>query len=242
MTPREAFIPAPFARPVRGFCTTRTGGVSEPPFDSLNLGAACGDAPIHVAENRRLLRAGLPAEPAWLKQVHGNRVIHLDSWCRGITADAAWTDKPGQVAAVLTADCLPLLVADRDGGCVAAIHAGWRGLGAGVIAECIGALPVAPGNLIAWIGPRICREHYEVGEDVRDTFADSPDAFISNRPGHWLADLAAIASRQLFDAGVFMVNDCQKCTAEGAQFFSYRRERRTGRMASVIWLEVPSAS
>lgn len=239
MTLREAFIPAPFAKPVRGFCTTRFGGVSEPPFDSLNLGAACGDVSSRVAQNRRLLRARLPSGPGWLKQVHGNRVIHLDNWYRGIAADAAWTDKPGQVAAVLTADCLPVLVADRDGGCVAAIHAGWRGLAAGVIAECIGALPAAPGALIAWIGPRICCEHYEVGEDVRNAFTDSADAFINNRPGHWLADLAAIASRQLFDAGVCKVTDSRSCTAEGAQFFSYRRERRTGRMASVIWLQGP---
>ena len=237
MNPEDCFIGAPFQQPVRGFCTTRFGGASAPPFDSFNLGAACGDDSNQVTENRRLLRKTLPAEPCWLKQVHGNRVIHLDDWYAGTQADAAWTDRPGQVAVVLAADCLPLLVADREGTCVAAIHAGWRGLAAGVIAECIDALPVPPATLVAWIGPRICREHYEVGEDVHGAFPAAEEAFRESREGHWLADLPAIAGRQLRDAGVGEFNDSSACTAEGHRFFSYRRDQRTGRMATVIWME-----
>lgn len=232
-----AYLRAPLARPVQAFCTTRHGGVGAPPFDTLNLGSGCGDDPANVAENRRRLRAALPASPAWLRQVHGRRVIHLDDWFDGIEADAAWTDRPGQVAAVLTADCLPLLVAARNGVCVAAIHAGWRGLAAGVIAECIAVLPGAPRDLIAWIGPRICRDHYEVGEDVRAAFANSAGAFVPTRPGHWLADLPAIAGAQLRDAGVGEVIDSRACTAGSSRFFSHRRDQRTGRMASLIWTD-----
>lgn len=237
MYDERQFIPAPFERPVRGFCTTRFGGASDAPCDSFNLGAASGDDPNRVAENRRRLRATLPSDPCWLKQVHGNRVIDLRDWSQGTAADAAWTDRPGQVAAVLTADCLPLLVADRESACVAAIHAGWRGLASGVIAECMAALPVRPASLVAWIGPGICREHYEVGDDVHSAFPDAQDAFTANRDGHWLADLPAIARKQFKDAGVGQVIDSAACTAEGDRFFSYRRDHRTGRMASVIWIE-----
>jgi len=236
MSAEEHFLPAPFQRPVRGFCTTRFGGTSAPPFGSFNLGAACGDNPGRVAENRRLLRKRLPADPCWLRQVHGNRVIHLDNWHEGIAADAAWTDKPGKVAVVLAADCLPLLVADREGTCVAAVHAGWRGLAAGVIAECIDALPVPPDTLVAWLGPRICRDHYEVGEDVRNVFSGLAEAFTVSRDGRWLADLPAIAARQLRDAGVGKFNDSRACSAEGNRFFSHRRDQRTGRMAAAIWI------
>lgn len=237
MISQDQFIQAPFEQPVRGFCTTRLGGASAPPFDSFNLGPASGDDPARLAENRRMLRNVLPAEPSWLKQVHGDHVIHLDDWHDGVAADAAWTDRPGQVAAVLTADCLPILVADCEGACVAAIHAGWRGLAAGVIGQCIRALPSRPENLIAWIGPRICPEHYEVGTDVRGAFPRGSDAFKASRKGHWLADLPAIAGLQLTAAGVGEFHDSCACTAEGSRFFSYRRDHRTGRMAAVIWLE-----
>ena len=236
MNAENQFIQAPFEQPVQGFCTTRLGGVSAAPFDSFNLGSACGDDAARVADNRLELRKALPADPCWLKQVHGNRVIHLDDWQETTAADAAWTDRPGQVAAVLTADCLPLLVADREGTCVAVVHAGWRGLAAGVIAECIGALPIPPERLVAWIGPGICRRHYEVGEDVRRAFPDTPDAFTPNREGHWLADLPAIGMHQLRAAGVGESTNSGACTAEGGRFFSYRRDHRTGRMASVIWI------
>lgn len=235
------FIHAPLEGPIRGFSTTRLGGVSSPPFDSFNLGSACGDDPNDdpdsLAENRRRLSKRLPALPAWLKQVHGNRVIHLDNWFDGIEADAAWTDRPGQVAAVLTADCLPLLVGARSGACAAVIHAGWRGLATGVIASCIEALPVRPDDLTVWIGPRICRRHYEVGEDVYQAFPDWSGQFTPSRAGHWFADLPAIASGQLRDAGVGKVIDSKACTADATRFFSYRHERVTGRMASLVWIE-----
>lgn len=233
----DSLVRAPFGAPVHGFCTTRAGGVSPTPYDTLNLGASCGDDPECVAENRTRLDSLLPSSPCWLDQVHGNRVIHLDDWTAGVEADAAWTDRPGQVAAVLTADCLPILVADRDGRCVAAIHAGWRGLSADVIARSIAALPAAPETLEAWIGPRICRDHYEVGREVHDAFAATDEAFVPSGEGHWLADLARVARSRLLAAGVSRITDSKACTAEGRRFYSYRRDQGTGRMASVIWTD-----
>jgi len=235
MSRRDSLLRAPFESPVHGFSTTRTGGVSRPPFDTLNLGMSCGDDPDRVAANRSWLQSLLPAPPHWLNQVHGGRVIHLDDWTEGVEADAAWTEQPGQVAAVLTADCLPILVADREARCVAVIHAGWRGLVAGVIPNCIEALPVSPEHLMAWIGPRICGRHYEVGQTVRDALAAFGQAFTPARPGHWMADLPGIARAQLRRTGVDRIVDSQACTAEGQMFYSYRRDHRTGRMASAIW-------
>lgn len=240
MLPDDSLLRAPFEPPVRAFATTRAGGVSRRPFDSLNLGGACGDDPACVAQNRTRLESLLPASPCWLGQVHGDRVIHLDDWRPGIAADAAWTDRPGQVCAVLTADCLPILVADGAGRCVAAVHAGWRGLAADVVLRCIEALPVDPGLLEAWIGPRICREHYEVDAQVHDAFAGMNEAFVSTREGHWQADLARIARMKLLEAGVSRVTDSRACTAGQGRFFSYRRDRHTGRMASVIWIAAGS--
>ena len=238
MKPNDSLLRAPFRAPVRGFCTTRCGGVGRPPFDSFNLGEACGDDSADVETNRARLARLLPASPHWLRQVHGSRVIHLDDWIENVEADAAWTDRPGQVACVLIADCLPILVADREkAGCVAAIHAGWRGLAAGVISNTIAELPVDPGRLQAWIGPRICREHYQVGEAVRQAFDGHAAAFESAGHGRWLADLPRIASHQLLDAGVGRVDDSGACTAEGSRFFSHRRDKRTGRMAGAIWIE-----
>lgn len=239
MTLKNKLVNAPFAPPVHGFCTTRSAGASLPPFDSLNLGAACGDNAACVDENRRRLQSLLPAaaKPRWLSQVHGKRVIHLDDWREGVEADAAWTDRPGHVAAVLTADCLPLLIAERDGKCVGVLHAGWRGLAAGIIAEYIAALPTTPTSLVAWIGPRICRDHYEVDAQVRDAISGFDTAFVAAREGHWLADLPLIARRQLADAGVAEIIDSGLCTAGSENFFSYRRDGLTGRMATVVWID-----
>lgn len=240
MTLAESVIRAPFAEPVRGLCTTRVGGVGRRPFDSLNLGAGVGDDPGDVETNRAVLEGLLGARPCWLRQVHGRRVIHLDDWTEGIEADAAWTDRPGQVACVLVADCLPILLAEGGGGCIAAIHAGWRGLAAEVIGRTIAELPADPDRLQAWVGPRICRDHYEVGQEVRDAFDESEAAFEPVRPGHWLADLPRIAERQLREAGVGRLTDSRACTAGESRFFSYRRDRRTGRMAACIWLQPES--
>ncbi|MEM7054626.1 MAG: peptidoglycan editing factor PgeF [Pseudomonadota bacterium] len=234
----QNIIDAGFSLPVRAFSTTRAGGISQPPFDTLNLSAACGDEPDHVAQNRLLLRALLPSEPLWLRQVHGNAVIHLDDWQPEITADAAWTDRPGQVAVVLTADCLPILLAAEDTFCVAAIHAGWRGLAAGVIENTITAMTTVAKNLRAWIGPSIRQAAYEVGNEVVAAFADYPTAFVENANGRWQADLQSIAQRKLTEAGVNQVDDCGLCTHQRHErLYSHRRNARTGRQASLIWFK-----
>ncbi len=228
---------------MRGFSTTRQGGVSLPPFDDFNLGSDCGDDPGAVAENRRRLQSLLPEPPRWLAQVHGSRVIHLDDWYPGIEADAAWSDRPGQVACVLTADCLPILLADTRGRCVAAVHAGWRGLAAGVVQAAIAALPTDPVAVRAWIGPRIGSEPYQVGPEFVGHFPEYPECF---RPceikpggvGHLHADLIGIARGCLQAAGVSDIEDCGLCSAsEPQRFFSYRRDRHTGRMASLIVIQ-----
>ncbi len=230
----------PVASRVTAFATTRHGGVSQGGWATFNLGLNCGDDPASVARNRSLLAAGLPTEPAWLRQVHGSDIVHLDDWHEGITADAAWTDRPGQVAVILTADCLPVLMADEAGGVVAAVHAGWRGLATGVLERAVAALPVSADALHAWIGPSICGDCYQVGDDVRDAMlADDPHAIAAFRTdgSRWRADLKSLAAGRLTRRGVH-VHDAGRCThCEPGMFFSYRRDGTTGRMASAIWLE-----
>ena len=227
---------------VSGFSTTRTGGVSVGPWSSFNLGAACGDDPDAVAENRRRLRQQLPGDPRWLKQVHGTRVVHLDDWLPGIEADAAWTDRSGDVIAVQTADCLPVLLADQDAQLVAAAHAGWRGLAAGVLPALVHALPLSAERLVAWIGPAIGAGQYQVDEPVREAFVALDrrfeQAFVTTAPGQFMADLKWIARAQLEQAGLTAIHNCGLCTASDAElFFSYRRDGTCGRMASLIWKE-----
>ncbi|TVS11350.1 MAG: peptidoglycan editing factor PgeF [Wenzhouxiangella sp.] len=227
---------------VQAFSTTRSGGVSTGPWTSLNLGAACGDDPAAVGQNRRRLQALLPGLPHWLRQVHGKRVIHLDDWHAGIEADAAWTDRPGQVLAILTADCLPIVLADRQARLVAAAHAGWRGLAADIPGHLVRSLPVSAGRLTAWIGPGIGPERYLVGEEVRTAFtaldAALAQAFTDTETGRIRADLTFIARTLLRRAGVEQVLDCGLCTASDPQrFFSYRRDGRCGRMATLTWME-----
>lgn len=239
--PPDRVIPG-WPSPVRAFSTTRAGGVSAPPFDTFNLGEHAGDDPEAVAENRRRLRTMLPADPAWLVQEHGRRVIHLRDWHPGVRADGAWTDVPGPVAVVLTADCLPVLLADPEAGVVAAVHAGWRGLAAGILDAAVAALPVVPGRLRAWIGPGIGADAYEVGPEVPGAFrglpGDPAEAFTPGRDDRFQADLKNAARRMLHAAGVESVTDAKLCTAAAPErFFSHRRDRRTGRMATLIWLE-----
>lgn len=230
-------IPAGLPHPACGFATGRRGGESPPPFASFNLSDAAGDDRGAVSVNRARLAEALPSAPCWLRQVHGTRVIHLDDWTPGIEADAAWTDRPRQVVAVLTADCLPVLLADHAGRCVAAAHAGWRGLSGGVLEAVVAALPVEPGALTAWIGPRIGPAAYEVDAPVRQAFPEHVEMFESTRPGHWQADLPKIATARLRAAGVGNVTDCGRCTfSEQQRFFSHRRDARTGRQAAVAWL------
>ena len=235
----ESCVPAVLPGAIRGFSTTRAGGVSLPPFDRLNLGDRCGDRPEAVAENRRRLAEQLPSEPRWLRQVHGNTCIRLDDWSPGIEADAVWTDRPGQVVAVLTADCLPILLADAEGECVAAVHAGWRGLAAGIVAAAIQALPVDPNRLDAWIGPRICAEHYPVGDELLRAFDSTPGAAAAFRQigaDQWQADLPAIARLQLQRAGIPSIRDSGLCSHADPRFFSVRRDGRTGRTATLAWI------
>lgn len=227
---------------VRALVTTRNGGVSTGPYASLNLGDHVGDDPAAVAENRRLLHTHLPAEPVWMKQVHGVRCIDAAQTTPFPEADAAFTHTPGVICAVLTADCLPILLCDMDGTAVAAAHAGWRGLAAGVIEATIAAMGVPSDRLMAWLGPAIGAQHFEVGGEVRDTFiAHDPQAaraFTAKANGKWLCDIYLLARQRLEALGVCRPASADFCTVrDEARFFSYRRDGATGRMASLIWLD-----
>lgn len=231
--------PAP-AR-VRACATTRLGGVSEGPYASLNLGAHVGDRAEHVAENRRRVREALalPAEPAWLEQVHGIQVVRAEQ--APARADGAWTDAAGVVCAVLTADCLPVLFCDEAGSEVAAAHAGWRGLLAGVLEETVLAMGLAPRRLLAWLGPAIGPRAFEVGEEVREAFlaidVGADVCFTPSPRGRWLADLPGLARRRLQAQGLARIYGGHDCTYQHPdRFFSYRRDGQTGRMAALIWL------
>lgn len=184
-------------------------------------------------QTRRSLRAQLPAEPAWLKQVHGRRVIDLDVDAPG-EADAALTRRRGTVCVAQMADCMPVLFADEAGTVVAAAHAGWRGLAAGVLEATVAAMGVAPGKIVAWLGPAIGPRAYEVGEDVRAAFAGYEFAFTPNRPGHWLLDLYAVARAKL--ASLKAVTGGDYCTYTDRRFFSFRRDRTRSRMGALVWL------
>jgi YfiH family protein len=224
--------------------TLRTGGCSAAPYDSLNLAAHVGDADTCVRDNRRMLRdaATLPAEPLWLQQVHGTDVVVHDGNCTGApTADAAITTLPGHVCAVMTADCLPVVLADRAGTRVGVAHAGWRGLVAGVVEATLAALDCAPADVVAWLGPAIGPGAFEVGAEVRDAFASRlPElgaCFSPNARGRFQADLYSLARRQLAAAGVASVDGGTWCTAsDPRRFFSFRRDGTTGRMATLAWL------
>lgn len=228
---------------VRTWQTTRQDGVSLGPYASLNLATHVGDRAEAVAENRRRLRAtlNLPAEPVWLEQVHGTRVLHPD---RGETgqADAAVTFEPNTVLAVMTADCLPVLLASSDGRRIGVAHAGWRGLAAGVLESAVGALESDPGAILAWLGPAIGRSAFEVGDEVRAAFVESlpgaDSAFEPNARGRWQADLTALARTALARAGVGRIFGSESCTfADSERYFSHRREAPCGRMASLVWRE-----
>ena len=233
--------PAP-AR-VHALTTTRAGGVSEGSWSSFNLAVHVQDAPAAVTENRRRLRAALklPAEPLWLTQVHGTAIASADNG-PGCEADGGYADRPGVVCAVLTADCLPVLLCSRSGDEVAAVHAGWRGLAGGVVEAALDRFRAQPDEMLAWLGPAIGPAAFEVGDEVRQVFlVDDPGAevaFRSNRPGHWLADLYVLARRRLARQGVTAVYGGGLCTYSDAErFYSFRREPVTGRMASLIWIE-----
>lgn len=239
----EPIIPDwPVPACVRSIVTTRAGGVSTGNYSSLNLGSRSGDDAAAVRANRARLRELLPAEPRWMRQVHGTQVIDAARAPGEIEADAAVARAPGIVCTVLTADCLPVLIADTAGHAVGIAHAGWRGLACGIIESAIGALGAGPGERIAWLGPAIGPQAYEVGEDVRDAFLardrTAESAFRAVRPGHWMLDLYAVARQRLAACGVRRVFGGDFCTyVERERFFSYRRDGASGRMASMIWLE-----
>lgn len=235
----EADWPAPAG--VRAGITTRKGGTSRGPWDSLNLAGHVGDDPAAVAENRRrLIRLlGLPSEPVWLNQQHGDRVI--DAAGQGRDADAFLARRRGTVCAVLVADCIPLLLASTAGTEIAAVHVGWRGLCRGIAGAALAQFRSPPAEVSAWIGPHICASHYEVGADVREAcLASVPGceaAFAVSGP-RWRADLARILRLQLKDRGVRRISGGGRCThGERDLFFSHRRDRTSGRMAALIWLE-----
>ena len=231
--------PAP--KNVKALQTTRLGGVSGAPYDSLNLGDHVGDAPLAVERNRMLLEPLLPSEPVWLKQVHGVAVADAAQATCWPEADACISAHPGAVCVVMTADCLPVLLCDQKGSVVGAAHAGWRGLCDGVIEQTVQAMKVPPATLMAWLGPAIGAQAFEVGDEVRAAFvARQPDAvaaFVQGAPGKWLADIYQLAHLRLNALGITRIYGGRLCTyTDRARFFSYRRDGVTGRMGTFIWL------
>lgn len=241
---------------VDALMSIRAGGVSIAPWDSLNLGDAVGDDPAAVAENRRRFVAATGARPFWLRQVHGARVVRASAAtldAEPAQADAAWTDEPGIACIVQVADCLPVLLAAPHGAAVAAAHAGWRGLAAGVVEAALSALCAAArcdaAQVCAWLGPCIGPRRFEVGAEVLQAFGESPQQaqprrFVASVGAHgaprWLANLPQLARERLQRAGVRRIAGGQWCTVEqAAQFFSYRRDGRTGRLAAAVWIRKP---
>ena len=236
----------PLPERVRAWQTTR--GIGAPPYGGFNLGAHVGDTPDAVQVNRaRLTPAVLPNAPVWLSQVHGTHVLTLtgnESLSEVPEADAVMTTVPGQVCAIMTADCLPVLVADRQGRVVGAAHAGWRGVADGGLEALVQGMAalgqVQPQDLMVWLGPAIGPTAFEVGDDVRDTFLTQSPMLVSGfqalTAGKWLADLPALAQQKLAALGVSAVTGSGYCTYTSTDFYSYRRDKVTGRMASLIWI------
>ncbi len=234
---------------IEAFTSCRSGGFSLPPYDEFNLGLHVGDDSDRVKRNRQQLLASCSGleKIHWLQQVHGTRCVYADGLGSCPEADASFTELKGVACAVMTADCLPLLFCDDRGRQVAAVHAGWRGLCAGVIEAAVAAFDVAPAGLLVWLGPAISRDYFEVGAELREQFlqaasggqqANVAAAFVSNddKPGHYFADLYALARSRLSSLGVENIYAEQSCTyADSACFYSYRRQAVTGRMVSLIY-------
>jgi polyphenol oxidase len=240
-------------QPIKAFCSTRVGGVSKPPFDNFNLGLNAGDDPADVIQNRAFLRSILPSEPIWLKQIHGVTVSTPAS--RKVIgegpfeADASVTNIPEEVLAVLTADCMPVLFASKNGEVIGAAHAGWRGLSGGVLENTIKAMcqlspSLSPQDISAWMGPAIGPTAFEVGEDVLEAFSGQSQTILSQafrpilgQPDKYLADLYILAQDRLNSLGIKQIGGGGFCTFTDEQhFFSYRRDKATGRFASFIWI------
>ncbi|MDH5190197.1 MAG: peptidoglycan editing factor PgeF [Gammaproteobacteria bacterium] len=243
MKPEFIFPDWPAPRNIKSAVTTRIGGVSQSPYGGFNIASHVEDEPESVRQNRQLLKEvlALPAEPVWLEQVHGVRVIDaaIETDHR---ADASYTGNNKVVCSVMTADCLPVLFCNRAGSKVAAAHAGWRGLAEGVLEATIDALAEQNENILAWLGPAIGPEVFEISDEVRDIFlrnnVQAESAFRASKPGHWLADLYELARQRLATKGVTQVFGGGECTySDSVRFYSYRRDGKTGRMASLIWIE-----
>ena len=241
---------------IKTMITNRHSGFSQPPFDSLNLGLHVGDDPVTVKKNREALKAVLPNEPVWLNQVHGTQVIDADigNACFDIpSADAAVTTAAGRVLAIMTADCLPVLLASRDGRVVGAAHAGWRGLAAGVIEQTVALMRAKQSHqtqtqtqtqseILAYLGPAIGPHAFEVGSEVRDIFmAQNPASAACfeqlQEKGQYLADIYGLACLRLNALGINCIEGGHECTVQNPDYFSYRRDQKTGRMGSFIWIE-----
>ena len=240
---------------IHAFCTTRKHGVSTGVYAGLNLGLHVEDNPQHVLANRQQLikQLKLPEEPLWLNQVHGNRVVNA-SYINSdqlsdqknkqqlIEADASFSEIANTVCAVMTADCLPVLICNRKGNKVAAVHVGWRGLAADVIEASVASLSERHSELLVWLGPAIGPQAFEVGQDVYNIFVNNQpkavEAFKQNRPGHYLADIYHLAKLRFHNIGIREIYGGEYCTYTDAdQFYSYRRDGKTGRQASLIWFE-----
>lgn len=233
---------------IGAFMSTRAGGVSVGPFASLNLGDQVGDAPDAVAQNRLRFARALGAEPVWLRQVHGHRNVDAAAVGQGEVpqGDAAWTDRPGVACVVQVADCLPVLLAARNGRAVGAAHAGWRGLAGGVVEGALRAVASAAGcaadEVVAWLGPCIGPQRFEVGRDVLEAFGIDARGRFTPGPSHdgqprWMADLPGLTRDRLRRAGVERISGGAWCTvADASRFFSFRRDRVTGRLAAAVWL------
>jgi len=234
--------PAP--KNVHAISTTRQGGVSSCPFDSMNLGTHVEDDLKNVQKNRQILSKTLNLEesPFWLNQIHSNVVSNLDSDQPLVDADAAFTQQAQRSCIVMTADCLPVLFCNREGTVVAASHAGWRGLEAGILEKTVNAMQCSPKTILAWLGPAIGAAVFEVGDEVRQAFMQSDPmaqhAFKAHKTGKWLADIYLLATQRLNRIGVQKIYGGGECTYSDPQrFYSYRREAKTGRMASLIWMD-----
>ena len=228
---------------IKALVTTRYGGVSAAPFDSLNLGDHVNDNPLKVEQNRHILaqRATLPESPRWLSQTHGCKVIDSLLWTSGKQADGIISNTINHVCPILTADCLPILLCNQQGDTVAAIHAGWRGLANGIVERAIANFSGSTKDILVWLGPAIGPEQFEVGQDVVNAFVHhdvlAKQAFRQTDDTHYMADIYLLARQRLNALGVSEIYGGQFCTVNDPErFFSYRRDQATGRMASLIWI------
>lgn len=234
---RPETLEAAWKAPARVLCTTRRGGVSEGRYAECNLGLHVGDDPVRVARNRRAVVAATGRDGIqWLDQVHGTEVVRVDAVGPAVTADAAWTERPGTALAVAVADCVPAVVSDTAGTVAAVVHCGWRGAVGGIVEAAVAALPARAGTLQAWLGPAICGRCYAVRRDVYDRAGGGP-TFHRAGAGTWRFDLPEYVARRFETVGVREVVRSGLCTRCDDRFFSHRRDGVTGRSAAVVWLD-----